>query len=128
MKPEKAPYPGEVRVRAKPSEPEKDPATGQYVGTIGRQGELSAEERRNIRKILASDQAPLHLSALAQAAGVPLTRADRLGNLANFVEIELQRNGEVEMKFEPASRGGGQRFTGWAGTERLTSLLEKGLA
>jgi hypothetical protein len=128
MKPLKAPYPGEFRgVRGKVSEPDRDPATGQYTGAIGRQGELSPEERRNIRKVLCSESAPLYLSQMAAQAGVPMTQADRLASLANFVEGELQRNGEAEMRFAPALRGKGERFAGWAGTKRLLSQLEKGL-
>jgi hypothetical protein len=127
MKPEKAPYPGEHRNRAKTPQPEKDPATGQYVGSLANQGALTAEERHNVRKILCSEQAPLHLTQLATMAGVQLTRADRLSNLANFVEVELQRMGEVEMKFQPSPRGQGERFAGWAATKRLLSQLEKGL-
>lgn len=132
MKPEKAPYPGEVRKAAPRGTasifpPEKDLA-GRYVGSLANQGALSGEERHAVRKLLAEAAEPLLLTQIAQAAGMQLTRADRISNLANFVEIELVKNGEVEMKYKPAPRGGGERFAGWGSTFHGKSLVAKGLA
>jgi hypothetical protein len=110
-----------------PRHPPKDD-NGRYLGSLGEQGELSPEQRRTIRQALCSPDAPLQLSELAAKAGVPMTRADTVAQLAKFVEIELVRNNEVEMKWAPVVKGQGERFAGWAGTKLLKTMVEHGLA
>jgi hypothetical protein len=115
-----------------PREAEKD-ETGRYKNSIADSGNLSAEEQREVRKILVSEGAPMHLSALAKAANIALTNPARVQALARYLEGTLQGVGEAEMVFvdrSPTLTGkprGGQTFIGWRGTPRLKDAIEKGL-
>jgi hypothetical protein len=133
----KAKYPGEVRPAAPRGtanipKPEKDPVTGQYIGAIGQQYALSADERASVRKILASAQEPLLLSEIADRVDPKLKLiSPRFTNLALYVRglmpVEVE---EIEAR-RPLIAGQErpvQLVKGYRGTDKLRELREKGLA
>ena len=105
---------------------------GQYAGSLASQGELSGEERSVIRRTLAKNEEPLHLSQLAAMCGIAMTDPAKAQNFGRYIEQFLVSAGEVEMAFGPGRQRRGQPvteiFRGWRATKALVSRVEKGLA
>jgi hypothetical protein len=111
----------------KTARPEIDETTGKFKGAIGAQGELTPDEKKLIRRTLATTEEPLHLSQLAVRCDIPLDSAPKQSAIAQYVQYFLVSAGECEMSFRPGRRNT-QVFQGWKGTRALVSRVERGLA
>lgn len=101
---------------------------GRYTGSLTDQMSLDAEQKKQIRRVLAGSETPLHLSEIAAKAGIDLTAAPRQQAMANFLEVYLVSTKECELAFAPSARRGQDKFIGWRGTGHLRDLINRGLA
>jgi hypothetical protein len=133
MKPQRAPYPGELTFRIReeaktPERPLKD-HTGSYPGSLASQMGLSGEEMAKIRKAVVDSPVPLRLTEIAAKCEISLFNVAKQQALATYVE---RSSAEFEMVFEPVTRHGrvtaANAFTGFRATAKLKELHERGLA
>src|SRR5215469_876147 len=95
---------------------------GQYPNSIGESMQLTPQQARKVREVLS--EGPIHLSELADRAGVPRTNAAKFSALIHLVEVHLQNTTrEAEMRFGKDSKGR-ERFAGWALTKLGERMLE----
>ena len=99
--------------------------SGGYPGSIG-QG-LSREERTAIRRVLVESKEPLHLSQIANKAGIAITNPHKQQNVAQFLQSYLcDTSREAQMHFEPDRRGK-DVFKGFVTTDHGKEMVKKGL-
>jgi hypothetical protein len=108
----------------------KPDSDGRYPGSLSYTQSLTESEQRLVQEALCGET-PLHLSEIADKAGIVTTDPRKVQSLRSYLEVILQRAGDAQMVFEdkaPSLTGrprSGKEFQGWSATAQLKEVIAK---